>query len=218
MANRTKTATISSPTYIDFEPYCEWKKEEGTETLDFHLPDFKKDQLIVQVNNLGVLKVSGEKPATADGTKRNRFVKETKIPQGCDINDIRAKFSGGHLHVTMPKKASPQIEQQQMKPETTSSSAPKPEVTQKPTSEAQAPKAEKPKAPSSENGKAGTSTSYDQAKGDNKFGLGSSVGRLQVHKKVNVGLGVAVAAVVAIGVYVAFKYGSSSSPPSNIED
>lgn len=105
-----------------------------------------------------------------------------------------------------------------MKPETTSSGGPKPEATQKPKAEVLVPNAEKLKALSSENGKAGTSTSYDQMKDENIFGLGNALGRLQVQKKVNVSLGVAVAAVVAIGAYVAYKYGSSSSPPPSIED
>ncbi|KMT11317.1 hypothetical protein BVRB_5g109980 [Beta vulgaris subsp. vulgaris] len=215
MAIKSKTSTIASPSYVDFEPYCEWKKDDGVETLVFHLPDFKRDQLRVQVNNLGVIKVSGERQTTADGTQRSRFLKETKIPQGCEINDIRAKFSGGHLHVVMPIKAAPPVQQQQKpKPEITSSSAPESEITQKPKAEALAPNGDNLKASSSENGKAGgTSTIYD-----NIFGNGSySQGRLQVQKKVAVSLGVAVAAMVAIGAFVAYKYGSSP-PPSHIEE
>ncbi|KAL2900799.1 Inactive protein RESTRICTED TEV MOVEMENT 2 [Bienertia sinuspersici] len=188
MASKTETATITPTSYKDFEPYCEWKKEDAVESLVFHLPDFKKDQLRVQVNNLGILKVSGERPITEKKAKIRRFIKESKLPQGCDINDIRAKFSGGHLHVTMPKKATPHVQQQQ----------------QNSNKEALAPKPEKLKAPTSEN--------------DHMFGLGNTIQRLQAQKNVNVSLGVAVAAIVAIGAYVAYNYGSSSSPPPSIQE
>jgi len=29
---------IETKTHVDFEPYCEWKKDEGAETLIVHLP------------------------------------------------------------------------------------------------------------------------------------------------------------------------------------
>lgn len=46
MASKTKTSTIAPPSYVDFEPYCEWKKEEGVETLVFHLPGMFLSSLI----------------------------------------------------------------------------------------------------------------------------------------------------------------------------
>ena len=65
------------------------------------------------MNNNGVLKVSGEMQVTEGGkTKTKKFHKESKIPDGCDINDIRAKFTNNELHVTMPKKITPQIAQE----------------------------------------------------------------------------------------------------------
>ncbi|CAO2820273.1 unnamed protein product [Amaranthus hypochondriacus] len=113
MATNTKTSTIPTPPTIEFEPYCEWRKEQEPATLVFRLPGFKKDQLRVQVNINGVLKVSGEMQVTEGGkTKTKKFLKESKIPDGCDINDIQAKFSKNELHVIMPKKITPEIAQE----------------------------------------------------------------------------------------------------------
>ncbi|KAH9608077.1 hypothetical protein KSS87_016518, partial [Heliosperma pusillum] len=219
MTFKSRTATVTLPSDVVFEPYSETRTEEGTDTLVIHIPEFRKDQLRVQVNNQGVLKVSGEKPLGEDGKRKTRFVKEATIPQGCDINHIRAKFVAGHLHVIMPVKApSPPDIQQEHPPETTS-------TTQAPKPNALVFDEQKPEASRSRNGVMGstTSTNKDEAK-ENGFGFGNSIARFQVHKKVAVNLGVAVFALVAIGAYVAYTYGSSSSssstssPPSQIED
>ncbi|KAK9668578.1 hypothetical protein RND81_13G069600 [Saponaria officinalis] len=243
MAFRSKTSTLTVSPDVVFEPHSELKNEEGTETLVLHIPDFKKDQLRVQVNNLGVLKVSGEKPLGEDGKRKTKFLKETKIPQGCDINDIRAKFTGGKLHVTMPIKAPTVLENQEEQPAATPMTALQSEVTQNPTANASVSDEQKlkasssgniknptfnasvsdehkVKASSSGNGTMGTTTSKDESK-DNMFGIGDCIARLQVKKKVDVNWGVAVVALVAIGAYVAYRYGSSSSSdtlPSHSED
>lgn len=55
----------------------------------------------MQLSNLGVLKISGERPLSA--LKRSRFYKEVKVAKECNTNDIRAKFVNGLLYVVMPK-------------------------------------------------------------------------------------------------------------------
>ncbi|XP_057983361.1 uncharacterized protein LOC131168142 [Malania oleifera] len=103
----SKTAAAASlRSYEDFEPFCLWEREDAQETLTLHLPDFKKDQLKVQVNSQGLLKISGERAVSE--TKRSRFSKETRVPKDSIANDIRAKLArGGYLHVVMPKKVTP---------------------------------------------------------------------------------------------------------------
>ncbi|KAL1822460.1 hypothetical protein ACET3Z_009238 [Daucus carota] len=87
--------------YDEFEPLCNWQREEGRDTLVLHLPEFKKEQLKVQLSNLRVLKISGERPLSA--VKQSRFYKEVKVAKECNANDIRAKFVNGLLYVVMPK-------------------------------------------------------------------------------------------------------------------
>jgi len=62
---------------------------------------FKKEQLKVQTNNKGILKIYGEK--TLGSKKSSRFHKEIRISRDCDVNGIQAKFSQGILSIIMPK-------------------------------------------------------------------------------------------------------------------
>ncbi|KAJ9179884.1 hypothetical protein P3X46_008198 [Hevea brasiliensis] len=72
--------------YEDFEPFC-----------------FKKDQLKIPVNNLGVMIIAGERPLEGI-SKRSRFQKELRLSKGYKINEIHAKLSRGILSIYMPKK------------------------------------------------------------------------------------------------------------------
>ncbi|XP_054802347.1 uncharacterized protein LOC129306030 [Prosopis cineraria] len=92
----------SNRVYEFFEPYCKWSTEEGPETLQIDLKGFKKEQLKVQANEKGMLIISGERPV--DAKKWIRFRKETKLPQGCNYKDVRAKLSKGCLSIVMPTK------------------------------------------------------------------------------------------------------------------
>ncbi|XP_021715222.1 uncharacterized protein LOC110683183 isoform X2 [Chenopodium quinoa] len=214
-ANKTKT----SPSYVEYNPAFEWQKEEGLETLIIYFPDFKKNQLRVQVSKDGVLKISGERPLTADGTKKSRFLKEEKLPEVCDMNDVRAKFTNGSLHIAMPKKVTPATPQgtKQQPASSRLSAPPQPEVTdKKPKAEAATVSDDqKAKGTSTEHGAmAGTST-YAQPKADQMFEHGSIMQRKQRSKKCALGFGIAAVTMIAIGAFVASKYGSNSiSSPS----
>ncbi|KAK2638324.1 hypothetical protein Ddye_026119 [Dipteronia dyeriana] len=87
--------------YDEIEPYCKWRKEEASDILEIHLQGFKKEHLRVQLNNFGVLVVTGECPV--DQTKGTKFRKEIKVSEDCKRNEIRAKLTGGVLYITMPK-------------------------------------------------------------------------------------------------------------------
>ncbi|CAI9780294.1 unnamed protein product [Fraxinus pennsylvanica] len=90
-------------TFIEeFEPLCKWQRKEDQDILEVHLKEFKKEQLRVQISNLGILKISGERPL--GGSKKSRFYKEVPIPKDFDSNAIRAKFVNGCLCIAMPKK------------------------------------------------------------------------------------------------------------------
>ncbi|KAK9699325.1 hypothetical protein RND81_08G167300 [Saponaria officinalis] len=209
------SASSSSSSYVDFEPKCELKEEAGSATLIISLPGFKKEQLRVQVSNTGVLKVTGEKPENPEGTIKNRFVKETTVPNGCDVNQIRAKFAQGELRVIMPIKVM---------------TAPPPVADVQQQEAAQMPKPHEPT----------TSTNHDQmvANNDHQHGktleeikdkieqkneqiggfIETTLARLQGKKSNNnvvIGFGVVVAAIVVVGAYMAFNYGSSTSSPSS---
>ncbi|CAA0843017.1 HSP20-like chaperones superfamily protein [Striga hermonthica] len=90
------------PTYEEFEPLCQWQRNKDRDILEIHLQGFKKDQLRVQISNHGVLKISGERPV--DTSSKSRFHKEVPAPSSTyDAQSIQAKFTNGHLYITMPK-------------------------------------------------------------------------------------------------------------------
>ncbi|CAI9097494.1 OLC1v1033933C1 [Oldenlandia corymbosa var. corymbosa] len=101
--------------YEEFEPFCRWQREEARDTLIIDLPDFKKEQLRVHINNRGILKISGER--SVDATKRAKFYKEVVVPKNCNTNGIQAKFASNHLHIIMPKLPADQVVPEQNKPQ-----------------------------------------------------------------------------------------------------
>ncbi|KAM3694946.1 hypothetical protein ACJW31_07G093300 [Castanea mollissima] len=104
----TKYCTCSQPNYCacarvyeDFEPYCKWHRGEERDILEVHLQDFNKEQVKAQINNLGALKIFGERPVKE--TRWSRFNKEIKVDKKCKTCAIQAKFGNGVLSVIMPK-------------------------------------------------------------------------------------------------------------------
>ncbi|CAA7017382.1 unnamed protein product [Microthlaspi erraticum] len=88
--------------YEEIEPFCRWRRTEDIDIVELHLPPgMKKEHLKIQINNNGILTITGACPV--DQTKSIKFMKETKVAKNCRRNEIRAKFSKGVLYVTMPK-------------------------------------------------------------------------------------------------------------------
>ncbi|XP_022720207.1 inactive protein RESTRICTED TEV MOVEMENT 2-like [Durio zibethinus] len=92
--------------YEDFEPFCKWRREHKCDTLEVHLPGFKRQQLKVQLSSSGVLNITGERQSDEDKMKRSRFRKEFPLSENCQPNQIHAKFSNGILYLAMPKEIS----------------------------------------------------------------------------------------------------------------
>ncbi|XP_077243011.1 uncharacterized protein LOC143883557 [Tasmannia lanceolata] len=90
----------------EFQPSSDWIREDGSDTLLIYLPGFRRDQCKAQIDNLGNLWVSGERPL--DGNNWSRFRSNFRISNNCHVNEITAKFANGTLSITMPKKI-PQV-------------------------------------------------------------------------------------------------------------
>lgn len=73
---------------------------------------FRREQIRIQINHLGFLMISGERPL--DGTRWKRFKKEFEIPKYCNQDAIHGNFTQNILSVVMPKKIDliPQEEEQ----------------------------------------------------------------------------------------------------------
>ncbi|GJT69513.1 inactive protein restricted TEV movement 2-like protein [Tanacetum coccineum] len=70
--------------------------------LVLYLPGFRKGFLKVTTEDPNILQVRGERLLV--GNKWNRFHEYFKVPNTCKMSEIRAKFNGGILTITMPKK------------------------------------------------------------------------------------------------------------------
>ncbi|OVA06850.1 Alpha crystallin/Hsp20 domain [Macleaya cordata] len=100
MDSKASTATTLERSYEDFQPLAHWVREEDN-TIEIHLHDFKKEQLRVQFDNAGNMKISGERPL--DGNKWRRFFVDFRIPKNIFVQAIQAKFVNGVLYVKLPK-------------------------------------------------------------------------------------------------------------------
>ncbi|XP_055815306.1 inactive protein RESTRICTED TEV MOVEMENT 2-like [Solanum dulcamara] len=94
----------STPTqvYEDFVPSTKLVQEQHFDTLHLTLPGFKKEELRVELNKTGILKISGQRPVGTTN-KWQRFQKEFPIAVNCDRNKISAKLENGILHVKQPR-------------------------------------------------------------------------------------------------------------------
>ncbi|CAK9135018.1 unnamed protein product [Ilex paraguariensis] len=207
-ARASASATQTPPPVDDeFEPFSRWHREEKSDTLEVHVPEFKKEELRVQLTSPGMIKISGERQV--DATKRSRFYKEVRVPKDCNANGIHAKFISGRLHVIMPKKT---IEENQ--PVTTQQLQP----DKSPVPETGEDQATMKAATSPESGKAkekmNMPPSQDEAPRDGNSFTKSDIQqeqsgtRLKKFNKVAVSIAAMVAAAVVIGAYVKYMYKS----------
>ncbi|XP_061343298.1 inactive protein RESTRICTED TEV MOVEMENT 2-like [Gastrolobium bilobum] len=104
----TKHAHIANRSYEDYDPVYNWRTEENRDTVELHLPGFKREHIRIQIDHLGFLIISGERPL--DGTRWRRFQKEFELPSNCIVDDIYGNFMQSILSVVMPKKIPQQEE------------------------------------------------------------------------------------------------------------
>ncbi|XP_043700077.1 inactive protein RESTRICTED TEV MOVEMENT 2-like [Telopea speciosissima] len=88
--------------YQDFDPLLEWIQEEGSDTLVLHLPGFKKEEVRLQLDRFGNLKITGER--NVEENTWIRFIKNVQVPEAnYDSDKLLANFESEILKVTMPK-------------------------------------------------------------------------------------------------------------------
>ncbi|MED6216025.1 hypothetical protein PIB30_003670 [Stylosanthes scabra] len=107
----SKLAHTTNRVYEDFDPVCKLRMDEARDTIELHLPGFKREQIRIQINHLGMMTISGERPIS-DGTKWKRFKKEIKLPPFCNEDAIHGSFMQNILTVVMPKKIPPSYQDQ----------------------------------------------------------------------------------------------------------
>ncbi|KAL3829855.1 hypothetical protein ACJIZ3_018657 [Penstemon smallii] len=86
----------------DFKPISEWQQDDDSHILIIYLPGFMKEQIKVSTEGHNIVRVRGERLVA--GNKWSRFVEDFQVPENCEMTSIRAKFQGGTLNITVPKK------------------------------------------------------------------------------------------------------------------
>ncbi|KAJ4971451.1 hypothetical protein NE237_004550 [Protea cynaroides] len=101
---KKQAQATNSCSYEDFQPSSNWVREESHDNLVVSVPGFKKDQLRVQVDSKGNMKISGKRPL--EGNNYSRFEQDFRIPdnQNFKMDVVHAKLVDGRLYVTIPKK------------------------------------------------------------------------------------------------------------------
>ncbi|KAI3877386.1 hypothetical protein MKX03_026443 [Papaver bracteatum] len=202
--------------YEDFEPVFNWVREEGLDTLVLHLPGFKKEQLRVQVDSHGNMKITGERPL--EEKRWSRFRKDFQVPTSCDVNEIHAKYIGGVLYVKFPKNIT------QVTPHDLSAFSPQQTANgEKYADEKRPGKDQVTSSGNMNNGGRinGTSTGQNNGNGGvcnlamHKKPVGF-FGTLNKHRRLVLGVTVVATAMVAIGVYVACRLSSSFGEDADV--
>nr|GLL31489.1 inactive protein RESTRICTED TEV MOVEMENT 2-like [Ipomoea trifida] len=194
--------------YEDFDPDYDQVQEPQVDTLLIYLPDFRKEQIRVQLTGTGILKISGQR--RLEGDKWKRFLKQFQVSSNCDTNRISAKFESGTLYITQPKLIIPAAVEKPADAE-----------------EEKSKEAAEPKGEESENGsdkegvgaaddkRAAVAGKSDGAAGkaakmmDGYSGSAEAVQLKRSRKMMNVAL--VVLLVVGVGLYLNSKMRSSSS-------
>ncbi|KAG5230037.1 inactive protein RESTRICTED TEV MOVEMENT [Salix suchowensis] len=84
-------------------PSSEWSEDSYGHYLRVHLPDFKSEDVKLEVVSPEETAVSGERVVN-DDSKCIYFHKKYKLPENSDPENITATFDDGILYVTVPKK------------------------------------------------------------------------------------------------------------------
>ncbi|XP_076942995.1 uncharacterized protein LOC143613058 [Bidens hawaiensis] len=92
----------SSLVFEEFVPPAAWTEDSTCHYLLVDLPDFKRQELKLQVDNKTHLIVSGERQVREN--KYKRFDQRFRLPKNADSENITGKLDGEILYISVPKK------------------------------------------------------------------------------------------------------------------
>ncbi|KAD2249702.1 hypothetical protein R6Q59_029185 [Mikania micrantha] len=93
---------IINRVYEEFIPMSERRQEEDHDLLLLYLPGFQKEYIKVTTEDANIVRIRGERLVSEN--KWSRFQEDYRAPENCEMRGIRAKFDGGILTITMPRK------------------------------------------------------------------------------------------------------------------
>ncbi|CAI8610014.1 unnamed protein product [Vicia faba] len=95
-------ARSRNPVVEEIVPNSGWTEDSTCHYLLVDLPEFKKEDVKLQVDSSGRIVVKGERQASEQ--KRVRFHLSFPAPTDSEVDKIAGKFDGGILYVTLPKQ------------------------------------------------------------------------------------------------------------------
>ncbi|XP_021733790.1 uncharacterized protein LOC110700545 [Chenopodium quinoa] len=95
---------IPRPVEEEIIPSSRWTNDiPGSHCLLVNLPDFKRDDMEVEVDESGVIVVGGRRQV--GGRKQEHFIKAFYVPGDRDMKSVKQTFEGDMLRVCIPKVA-----------------------------------------------------------------------------------------------------------------
>ncbi|KAE8730725.1 hypothetical protein F3Y22_tig00002889pilonHSYRG00015 [Hibiscus syriacus] len=105
MSNARDRLSQRWPSHIaeKFVPTSYWTEDsEGNYLLDIDLPGFEHDEVRIEQESAGYIKVEGER---IPDENRCIYIDQTfRLPENSDTENILGNFDGQHLCITVPKK------------------------------------------------------------------------------------------------------------------
>ncbi|KAL5747393.1 hypothetical protein ACOSP7_024392 [Xanthoceras sorbifolium] len=103
---RQRTISDHNPEVREIVPSSGWTEDSNAHYLLLRLPDFKTEEVKLDVDKSGHLTVSGERVQTVSGDKFKIFMFEQtfNLPQNSDIDQILGKVEDDILIITVPKR------------------------------------------------------------------------------------------------------------------
>ncbi|CAL0307217.1 unnamed protein product [Lupinus luteus] len=100
---RVGVRTISrNPVIEEIIPNSGWTEDPAGHYLLLDLPDFRKEEVNLQVNSSGSIIVRGDRKVNE--WKSVHFQLTFPVPEDSDADKIAGKFDAGILYVTVPKR------------------------------------------------------------------------------------------------------------------
>ncbi|KAE9602171.1 putative HSP20-like chaperone [Lupinus albus] len=102
-STRARVSTISgNPVVEEIIPNSGWTEDPSGHYLLVDLPDFRKEEVDLQVDSSGSIIVRGERKVNE--WKRIHFQLIFPVPEDSDADKVAGKFDAGILYVTVPKR------------------------------------------------------------------------------------------------------------------